>query len=210
MRWFSRKDRKSEADRRWEQHRQASTRPSPEIYLTITRTPTDTKPGSPLWCVNEGRHPVRVGTDVLVLGSVFRQQSARIVAMSRDGAAVDTLDHDEEAEVVLDDVDLSAIFRGGCLIHPDGDASNPADFAMEVQRAEPRGNDAFVVGRVHHGELAVGDEVTMTVGVGEEVRFRRVLAVEPVGDELGVLVEGRPAGLYQYGDEVSGLGGRPA
>ncbi len=205
---FTRKKETSEAERSLARLQEGAGKGrEPEIYLTVMDPPAATTPGTPLPCYNEG-DPVRVGDEVLVFGSTFVQQPGRIMAMTRDGAPVETLEHGEEAEVVLDDgVDLTEVFRGGCLVAP-GEirAQSPTGFTMQVLRAEPRGADALVVGRVSQGVLEVGDTVVPTHGSDEETTFRTVLAVEPVDDGLGVVIEGRAAASYLFGDEVSKVG----
>jgi hypothetical protein len=74
---------------------------------------------------------------------------------------------------------------------------------MQVLRAEPRGADALVVGRVAHGQITVGALVVTTHGSDEQTTSHRVLAVEPMGEELGLVIEGRAADRYLYGDQVS-------
>ena len=111
---------------------------------------------------------------------------------------------------MLDDgVDLSEVFRGGELVSPSDTRVEPTGFTMQVLRAEPRGTDALVVGRVARGRIAVGDLALATHGRDEQTVRRRVLAVEPMGAELGtaivgLVIEGRAAHRYLYGDEVSG------
>jgi hypothetical protein len=63
----------------------------PEIYVTVMDPPPATTPGAPLPCYNEG-DPVRVGDEVLVLGSLFVDQPGRIMA----GALVVTTHRSDE------------------------------------------------------------------------------------------------------------------
>jgi hypothetical protein len=207
MGWFTRKKETSEAERSLARlQEQARSAREPEIYVTVMEPPAATTPGTPLSCYNES-DPVRVGQEVQVFGSTFVQQRGRIMGMTRDGAPIDTLEYGEEAEVVLDDgVDLGEVFRGGCLVSPSDTRVQSTHFTMQVLRAEPRGADALVVGRVASGQIAVNDMVIATHGSDEQTTTRRVLAVEPMGAELGIVIEGRAADRYLYGDEVSRYG----
>ena len=207
MGWLRRKKETSEAERSLARlQEQARSAREPEIYVTVMEPPTATTPGTPLSCYNES-DPVRVGQEVQIFGSTFVEQRGRIMGMTRDGAPIDTLEYGEEAEVVLDDgVDLSEVFRGGCLVSPSDTRVQSTHFTMQVLRAEPRGADALVVGRVASGQIAVNDMVIATHGSDEQTTIRRVLAVEPMGAELGIVIEGRAADRYLYGDEVSRYG----
>ena len=202
MGWFTRKkDADAEQSLRRLQERRER---EPEIEVTITDPPAATTAGTPLSCYNEG-DPVRVGDAVQVFGSLFVDQPGRIMAMTRDGVPIETLDYGEQAEVVLDDgVDLSEVYRGGCLAAAgETRARNPSFFVMQVLRAEPRGADALVIGRVAGGQVTPGDLAIATHGRDEQTTTRRVLAVEPMGEELGLVIEGRAADRYLPGDQVS-------
>jgi hypothetical protein len=206
--WFTRKKQTSEAERSLARlQEQAKDAREPEVYVTVIDAPAATTPGAPLSCYNEA-DPVRVGDEVRVFGSPFVDQPGRIMAMTRDGAPIVTLENGEEAYVVLDDgVDLGEVFRGGYLVNPsERPIENPKGFAMQVLRAEPRGSDALVVGRVAHGQATVGEMAVATHGSDEQTTFRRLLAVEPMGEELGLVIEGRAAERYLYGDVVSQTG----
>jgi hypothetical protein len=207
MGWFTRKKKTSEAEQSLARlQEQSGSAREPEIYVTVWESPTVTTPGTPISCYNES-DPVRVGQEVQVFGSTFVEQRGRIMAMTRDGVPIETLEYGEKAEVVLDDgVDLGEVFRGGCLVSPSDTRVESTHFTMQVLRAEPRGADALVVGRVASGQIAVGDMTIATHGGDEQTVPRRVLAVEPMGAELGVVIEGRAAHSYLYGDEVSGYG----
>jgi hypothetical protein len=52
--------------------------------------------------------------------------------------------------------------------------------------------------------VTVGDLAIATHGRDEQTTTRRVLAVEPMGDELGLVIEGRSADRYLHGDQISG------
>ena len=203
MGWFTRKKDTSEAEQSLQRLQERRER-EPAIEVTIMDSPVATTPGTPLSCYNEG-DPVRVGDAVQVFGSLFVDQPGRIMAMTRDGVPIDTLDYGEEAEVVLDDgVDLSEVYRGGALVNAgETRVQNPNVFIMQVLRAEQRGADALVIGRVGQGQVTPGGTVFATHGSDEQTVRRRLLSVEPMGEELGLVIEGRAADRYLPGDQVS-------
>ena len=176
-----------------------------DVDVTIVDRPASTAPGSPLPCLNEG-DPVRVGEQVH-LATTFNLQLTTIRAITVAGVATDVLGTDQLGDVVLgDETDLTPVYRGSSLVTSDAEPGGWPDgsFIMQVQRAEARGDDALVVGRVAVGtSVEPGTNVMCSHSAGEEPPYVKVLAVEPAGDgEVGLLLGGVPAYRFRFGDEV--------
>ncbi len=173
--------------------------------VTVIDRPASTSPGSPLPCLNEG-DPVRVGERV-TLTTTFTFQPTTIRSITVAGVGSDVLDTDQLGDVVLgDEADLAEVYRSSSLIGPDEEAGGwpEGSFVMQVQRAEPRGDDALVFGRVAVGTtLRPGTHVTCSTSAREDTPYPEVLAVEPGGEgEVGLLLADVAAARFQFGDEV--------
>ena len=173
--------------------------------VVVTDRPASTTPGSPLPCLNEG-DPVRVGERV-TLSTTFAMQQATIVSITVAGVRADVLDTDQLGDVVLDEgVDLSEVYRSSSLIGPDEQPGGWPDgsFVMQVHRAEQRGDDALVVGKVAVGTtLRPGIRLTCSASGREDTPYPKLLHVEPAGDGLvGLVLADVSAARFQFGDEV--------
>ena len=75
---------------------------------------------------------------------------------------------------------------------------------MQVQRAEQRGDDALVVGKVAVGTAPPkGTRVICSTSAREDTPYLKVLAVEPAGaGEVGLLLGDVSAARFRFGDEV--------
>jgi hypothetical protein len=215
--WWSRRPEKSDAELTLEalEHQPASVQPETDdaggveelqtgVFLTLTATPASRTPGSPLSVLNEG-DPVHAG-DRVQLVTFGRTQETAIAALSRGGLPLQTLERDEEGQVVLgNDVDLGDVYRTAALQDPESDEDLPEGwFLLQVQAVEQHGTDVVVVGPAL-GEIGKGQRVTLEPTLGDDdVRTARVLDVRPQPDGAVCLVLGdADARLIEYGDEVS-------
>lgn len=199
---------KSEAEKSLDALQQGGTLPQKtlqdyedEIFVTLTETPVDRAPGSPLSCLNEGG-TVRVG-DRVQLRTTFTLQETTIVSITRDGVPCRSLANDEHAVVVLGDADLADAYRTSYL--QDSGTVDPTDdhqFLLLVHSAEQRGKDAYVVGRAI-GHVEVGATAVVSPWVDARDRFAKVKAVEQLPDgRTGLLLAKRDASTIELGDEV--------
>ena len=177
-----------------------------DVDVLIFDEPAAKTPGSPLPCLNEG-DPVRVGEQVH-LATTFGFQLTTIRAITTAGVAADVLETDQLGDVVLgDEADLTQVYRGSSLVAADAERGGWPDgsFVMQVLRAEPRGDDALVVGRVAVGtSIEPGTRVICSHSAGEDPPYVEVLAVEPARDgAVGLLLAGVPASRFRFGDEVT-------
>jgi hypothetical protein len=203
MGWFSKAD-KSEAEQALAQlHEGTEADLSDGVFLTLTSTPSQRTPGSPLSVVNEG-DPVRVG-DPVQLVTFERTQETSIVALTQGGVDVDSLPFDERGEVVLDAAtDLSEVYRTACLQDPGSpDTVRDGWFRLQVQTVAQRDGGVLVVGPAR-GEIRKGRRVTLEPWLTEDERSAKIEAVEPQPDgRLGLLLADCDAAELEYGDEVS-------
>jgi hypothetical protein len=173
-----------------------------EIFVTLTQTPADRAPGSPLACLNEGG-PVHVG-DRVQLSTSFTVQETSIVSITRDGTPCTTLDFDEHANIVLaDDADLSDVYRTSILQDPGTDeTAGEIRFLLQVHTAEQRDKDVYVTGRAT-GDLAPGAEAVVVPWTDPAKRFATVKRVDRLPeDRVGLLLAKKNTTTLEYGDEI--------
>jgi hypothetical protein len=171
-----------------------------EIFVSVTSNPSDRSPGSPLTCLNEGGL-VRVG-DRVRLSTSFTKQETHIVAITQDGVAAATLDHDERGEVVLsDDTDLSEVYRTSVLTEPDTE-DDEMTFLVQVHSAEQRGRDVYVLGRAS-GDVTPEVEAVVSPWTDPSKRFAKIVSVDHLPDgQVGLLLAKRDASTLEHGDEI--------
>ena len=134
----------------------------------------------------------------MTLTTTFTFQPTTIRSITVAGVDADVLDTDQLGDVVLgDEADLSEVYRSSSLHRPRrgaGRLAGRARSSMQVQRAEPRGDDALVIGRVAVGTtVRPGTHVTCSTSAREDTPYPEVLAVDPAGDgEVGLLLADVP------------------
>jgi hypothetical protein len=217
---FRRKDQRSEAERTLEAmstpsaalEREDEPEDEQDLFLELLERPASTEPGTPLRVVNSGTL-VRVG-DAVTLITAYATQPTTVRRLLVDGAEVTEAAESvgfetERLEVVLGDVDLTDVYRSSWIGNPDDrhDDRTYETFAIQVLRAEPRGKDALVVGRLLHGIPAAGRLVSCTEDLEEaRVPTAKVKDVEPAGEgEVALVLKGQPAERFLVGDRVAGM-----
>jgi hypothetical protein len=176
-----------------------------EIFVTLTETPVDRAPRSPLSVVNEGR-PVHVG-DRVQLATTLTTQETSIVSITRDGVPCTVLELDEHGVIVLDDAaDLTDVYRTSYLLDAGStETQNDSGFLVQVHTAEQRGKDVYVVG-APRGAVVLGGQTVVSPWTDPDRRFVTMTSVDHLPDgRVGVLLAKRDASTIEYGDEIMGF-----
>lgn len=206
---------KSDAEKSLEALQQGSTKGTgktaaaweDEIFVTLTATPVDRAPRSPLSVLNEGA-PVRVG-DRVQLATTLTTQETSIVSITRDGVRCTVLELDEQGVIVLDDAaDLTDVYRTSYLLDAgstETETQNDGGFLVQVHAAEQRGQDVYVTG-APRGPVVTGRQTVVSPWTDPDRRFVTVLSVDDLPDgRVGVLLAKRDASTIEYGDEIMGF-----
>jgi hypothetical protein len=203
--WFSR-DRRSDAERSLDDLAEDPVEDDEDITLWVRERPASTAPGTRLLCEQSGT-TVRVGQPVSLITGTGTQVTS-VIALYVDGdpvAEVSEYDLGVEVEVVLaDDADLGVVRRSSWIAGPELTLADLYTFVFEVERAEPRGSDALVVGRILKGKPTKWWPVRVSPAREEESPPEtKIKKVEDVGDRVGLVLKGLPAERFEPGDWVT-------